>query len=104
MQRPETIKVNVSEPSVTVSLASEMSDRSYPIYIDKDLLSNAQLLGSLLGERSVCLVTNDTLSDLYLDRVRAALGAERNVSVVILPDGEQYKTLAAYDQVLTAAL
>ena len=96
--------MNVSEPSVTVSLASEMSDRSYPIYIDKDLLSNAQLLGSLLGERSVCLVTNDTLSDLYLDRVRAALGAERNVSVVILPDGEQYKTLAAYDQVLTAAL
>ena len=104
MQRPETIKVNVSESSVTVSLASGKVDRSYPIYIDKDLLSNAQLLGSLLGERSVCLVTNDTLSELYLDRVRAALGADRNVSVVILPDGEQYKTLTAYDQVLTAAL
>ena len=96
--------MNVSEPSVTVSLGSEKVDRSYPIYIDKDLLSNAQLLGSLLGERSVCLVTNDTLSELYLDRVRAALGADRKVSVVILPDGEQYKTLTAYDQVLTAAL
>ena len=77
--------MNVSEPSVTVSLASEKADRSYPIYIDKDLLANAQLLGSLLGERSVCLVTNDTLSELYLDRVRAVLGADRKVSVVLLP-------------------
>ena len=104
MPRLETINVNTIDPAVNVTLGPESRDRSYPIYIGADLLSQHELLAGLLEGRSVCLVTNDIVSKLYLDLVREALGAQRKVTVVILPDGEQYKTIAAYEQVLSAAL
>ncbi len=44
------------------------------------------------------LVTNETLAPLYLDKVRGVLEqAGVNVDSVILPDGEQYKSLAVLD-------
>ncbi len=92
------------DPAVNVCLTSESIDRSYPIFIDGGLLSDRELLDDLLQGRSVCLVTNDTLSELYLSQVLAALGADRKVTVVTLPDGEQFKTMMAIEQVLTAAL
>jgi 3-dehydroquinate synthase len=50
-------------------------------------------------------VTNQTLAPLYLDAVHNAL-KNRGIRVdqVILPDGEQFKTLAVMDQVFTALL
>lgn len=51
------------------------------------------------------LVTNETLAPLYLDTVRSVLEqAGVNVDSVILPDGEQYKSLAVMDTVFTALL
>ncbi|MFP1453282.1 hypothetical protein ACLB1N_27255 [Escherichia coli] len=51
------------------------------------------------------LVTNETLAPLYLDKVRGVLEqAGVNVDSVILPDGEQYKSLAVLDTVFTALL
>ncbi len=56
------------------------------------------------GEQ-VMLVTNETLAPLYLDKVRGVLEqAGVNVDSVILPDGEQYKSLAVLDTVFTALL
>ena len=47
------------------------------------------------------LVTNETLAPLYLDKVRGVLEqAGVNVDSVILPDGEQYKSLAVLDTCL----
>lgn len=47
------------------------------------------------------VVTNQTLAPLYLDQLTALLTAAGvKVDQVILPDGEQYKTLAVMDQVL----
>lgn len=49
------------------------------------------------------LVTNETLAPLYLDRVRHLLEqAGVKVDSVILPDGEQYKSLTVLDTVFTA--
>ena len=51
------------------------------------------------------LVTNETLAPLYLDRVRHLLEqAGVKVDSVILPDGEQYKSLTVLDTVFTALL
>ncbi|VEA30867.1 3-dehydroquinate synthase [Salmonella enterica subsp. enterica] len=51
------------------------------------------------------LVTNETLAPLYLDKVRGVLErAGVNVDSVILPDGEQYKSLTVLDTVFTALL
>ena len=45
------------------------------------------------------MVSNDTVAPLYLDRVRAALGERQLITEVILPDGEQYKTLDTLSQI-----
>jgi 3-dehydroquinate synthase len=49
------------------------------------------------------IVTNETVGPLYLERVRTALDGYR-VAEVVLPDGEQYKTLQVLDHIYTALL
>ena len=49
------------------------------------------------------IVTNETVGPLYLERVEAAL-TDYQIGRVVLPDGEQYKTLAVLDQIFTALL
>lgn len=51
------------------------------------------------------LVTNQTLAPIYLEPVRRVLeSAGVNVDQVILPDGEQYKSLTVLNDVFTALL
>ena len=49
------------------------------------------------------IVTNETVGPLYLAQVKAALGGFR-VAEVVLPDGEQYKTLDVLNRIYTALL
>ncbi|MEL0152110.1 MAG: 3-dehydroquinate synthase [Halieaceae bacterium] len=96
--------MKTTDPAVNVCLNSESIDRSDPIFIESGLLSDRRLLDQLLSDRSVCLVTNTTVSELYLNRVLVTLGADRKVTTVTLPDGESFKTISSFEQVLTAAL
>ena len=95
-------------PEVMVRLAAESSDRSYPIHIGQGLLAQGDLLRALVGDRNVCLVTNVTVAPLFQSTMLDALcdsgETSRKVTVVELPDGEQHKTLASYERVLSAAL
>ena len=95
-------------PEVTVRLAAEASDRSYPIHIGPGLLAQGHLLRALVGDRNVCLVTNETIAPLFQSFVLDALhdndAASRKVTIVELPDGEAHKTLESYERILTAAL
>lgn len=86
---------------ITVTLG----ERSYPITIAAGLFNDpAAFLPLKHGDRAM-LVTNETLAPLYLDAVRSVL-EQRGVRVdqVILPDGEQYKSLTVLDQVFCALL
>lgn len=74
------------------TLSVNLGERSYPIYIGTDLLSRADLLKPCIPGKQVLIVTNDTIAPLYLDRVKALLDGYELESI-ILPDGEQYKTL-----------
>ncbi len=74
------------------SLKVELGDRSYPIHIGAGLLARADLLQPHLRSEQVCIVTNETVAPLYLAQVENMLGKHK-VSTVILPDGEQHKTL-----------
>lgn len=86
---------------ITVTLG----ERSYPITIAAGLFNDPASFWPLKAGDQVMLVTNQTLAPLYLDAVRARLeGAGVLVDSVILPDGEQHKTLAVMDQVFTALL
>lgn len=85
------------------TLYVELGDRRYPIYIGPGLLDRPDLLRAHVPGRQVLVVSNTTVAPLYLDRVRAALAGLRHEAVV-LPDGEQYKTLETLDEIFTALL
>ncbi|WP_230353498.1 3-dehydroquinate synthase [Lelliottia sp. WAP21] len=86
---------------ITVTLG----ERSYPITIAAGLFNDpASFLPLKAGDQAM-LVTNETLAPLYLDCVRHLLEqAGVKVDSVILPDGEQYKSLTVLDTVFTALL
>ena len=86
------------------TLSVELGARSYPIYIEHGLLDNATLLRKHVRGRQVLVVSNETVAPLYLPRLRAALQDDLRLTEVILPDGEQYKTLATLEQIFDAAL
>jgi len=75
------------------TLHVELGERSYPVYIGRDLLADPQLLAQHIAGAQVVIVSNETVAPLYVERVRAALGQRQLITEVVLPDGEQYKTL-----------
>ncbi|HEC59539.1 hypothetical protein LCGC14_0966780 [marine sediment metagenome] len=85
------------------TLQVSLEDRSYPIYIGGDLLSQAALLTKHIKGKDVLIVTNTTVAPLYLQSVLTTLNNYRCESV-ILPDGEQYKTLEVLNDVFTKLL
>ncbi len=85
--------------TLTVALA----ERSYPIYIGSNLLTQADLLTRHIKSKQVVVVTNETIAPLYLKTVLAHL-SEYQVESVILSDGEQYKTLDSVNQIFTQLL
>jgi len=84
------------------TLHVELGDRRYPIHIGPGLLNQPELLRPHLSQQTL-IVTNTTVAPLYLDRVQTMLAGLRH-EAVILPDGEQYKTLDTLDTVFTALL
>ncbi len=85
------------------TLVVELGARSYPIYIGAGLLERAEPMAGHVAGRRVLVVTNETVAPLYLDRVTARLERFAPVAVV-LPDGEQYKTLADLNRIFDALL
>jgi 3-dehydroquinate synthase len=85
--------------TLTVSLGV----RSYPIYIGANLLGQSDILARHVTSGQVMIVTNDTVAPLYLDRV-AAQFQDKQLTTVVLPDGEEFKTIesamAVFDRLL----
>jgi 3-dehydroquinate synthase len=88
----------------------ELGDRAYPILIGSGLLAEiGPRLATLLGTGAAAIITNPTVGKLYLEMVEASLRqAGWRVTVVEIPDGEEYKNLASlaliYDRLLEAHL
>lgn len=75
-----------------------LGDRSYPIYIGSDLLKNKELISRHTPSSQLLVVTNETIAPLYLDTTLKALEGKKAESI-ILPDGEQYKTLETVNRI-----
>jgi len=88
------------------TLQVALGARSYPIYIGTDLLAQSDLLAQHIQNKEVCIVTNTTVSPLYLDSLLTLLSNDFQCETVVLPDGEQYKNLLElnqiFDQLLTS--
>lgn len=92
------------------TLNVNLGDRSYPIHIGEGILPRLGefLAGAGLGGK-IAVVSNPTVAKLYLEPVESAL-AKTGISVfpVLLPDGEEHKTLASlgkiYDRLIAERL
>ncbi len=87
-------------------LRVELGERSYDILAGAGLLEQA---GRLLQERGLAgkalVVTNTTVAPLYLEPlVESIKRAGFETATLILPDGEEYKTLAYVEKVYDAAV
>jgi 3-dehydroquinate synthase len=85
------------------TLTVELGERSYPILIEAGLLGKKNLIQPFLKTNKVVIVTNDVVKPLLLAPLLYALG-EVEHHVIVLPDGEQHKTLASFEKVLTQLL
>ena len=82
----------------------ELKERSYPIYIGENLLSDPTVYPLKKGDK-VMIVSNPTIAPLYLAQVTDTLTSIGcKVSSVLIPDGEQHKTLSSLDMIFTALL
>jgi len=85
------------------TLHVDLGDRSYPIYIGTGLLGRPELVTPHVRGSQVMIVSNETVAPLYLERTQQMFADFRSESV-ILPDGEQYKTLAVWQRIFDALL
>ena len=76
----------------------ELGDRSYPIYIGKDLLGNPALWRKHVRAKQVLLVTNPTVAALYGDAIRCAL-AGFQIEEHCIADGEEFKTFGQLEKI-----
>lgn len=75
------------------ALTVALSDRSYPIFIQENLLSHADILERSIRAKRLVIITNDVVAPLYLERLQTQLeNLGKQVSAIILPDGEVHKT------------
>lgn len=87
------------------TLKVELANRSYPIHIGKNLLSDASLILPYLKRKHVAIVTNTTVAPLYLDKLSQSLQAAGvTVITIILPDGEAYKNTATLNTIYDTLL
>jgi 3-dehydroquinate synthase len=81
----------------------DLGQRSYPIHVGSGLLADEHLLDDAVAAEQVMVVSTEVVAPLYLDTVRAGLPGRR-IETVILPDGEQYKTLGNFATIIDALI
>ena len=91
-------------PLPQLAIQVELGERSYPILIGTGLLSDASWCRHVAGER-VAIVTNTTVGPLYLTHVTKTLqAAGKQVTTIVLPDGEEEKNWAGLMLIFDALL
>jgi len=90
--------------NASTSVTVDLGKRSYPVHIGQGLLGRKDLILPAIAGSQVAIITNQTIAAIengdYLQRVQACFG-NRQVDVFAeLPDGEQYKSLASYQQII----
>ncbi|MEX2453059.1 MAG: 3-dehydroquinate synthase [Rhodospirillaceae bacterium] len=92
--------------SDTETLRVELGDRSYEILIGAGLIADAgRAIRDTVGARKCWIVSDDTVAPLYLEPLRAALGAAGlTAESIILPAGEATKSFASVERVVNAVL
>jgi 3-dehydroquinate synthase len=85
------------------TLTVDLGERSYPIYIDNNLLGQSELLKQHIPGNSALIVSNETVAPLYLEKTQSMLSGLKH-ETVILPDGEKFKNLEVLNKIYDSLL
>ncbi|MDR9825458.1 3-dehydroquinate synthase [Vibrio sp. FNV 38] len=83
----------------------ELGERSYPIAIGAGLFNDPAQLSFLSSKTSakqkVVVISNVTVAPLYADKILSLLEQQQcETALLTLPDGEQYKSLETFNQIM----
>ncbi|ESP94823.1 MULTISPECIES: 3-dehydroquinate synthase [Pseudoalteromonas] len=81
-----------------LELNVDLNERSYPIYIGENLLSDKGRLIEHVGQSRPVIISNETVAPLYLEVIESQLSDLSPLHFVI-PDGEQYKSLDWFEKI-----
>ena len=87
------------------TLQVALGDRSYPIHIGPNIISEIDLILPHLKRKQVAIITNTTVAPLYLQMLAQPLrNAGVSVLEIILPDGEVYKNSETLNKIYDTLL
>ena len=83
-----------------------LGERSYPITIGAGLLHDPALFSDAIhSSQQVVIISNEIVAPLYADSlIQTVTPLAKSVDLLVLPDGEQYKSLATFEQIMTFLL
>ncbi|MDB5989051.1 MAG: aroB [Herbaspirillum sp.] len=88
-----------------ITLQVDLGERSYPIVIGRNLLRDADLMAQHIAGKRLVVITNTVVAPLYLDTLVSTLQrAGKQVSSIVLPDGEEEKNWASLMLIFDALL
>jgi 3-dehydroquinate synthase len=104
-------RINIPEDAMTtqqispIALHVDLGDRSYPITIGQSLLSDDAMISRHVAGARAAIVTNTTVGPLYLEQlVRTLTDSGKQVTTIVLPDGEEEKNWASLMRIFDALL
>jgi len=87
----------------TINVA--LGDRSYPIHIGENLISQSDLFKPHVQGKSVFIITNNTIAPLYSKVLnKTLLPLAKSIQEIHLPDGESYKDWKTLQTIFDALL
>lgn len=84
-----------------------LGERSYPIEVQSGVLNSdpdSSHISKYIQSSVAVIVTNPTVSALYLDNLKKCIDPNIQVQVIEVPDGEQYKSFETFENVHTQLL
>lgn len=76
-----------------------LKNKKYPIYFSDSKIRLGQLLSKKFQSSKWVVVTNPTVNKLYGSKIRNELKNLGKISTVLIPDGEQFKTLQTVEKI-----
>ena len=80
-----------------------LGERSYPIFIGCSLRKSASSLVPYIKGDQVLVVSNETIAPIYLESLLENIDVPMR-DTLVLPDGEQYKTMDTLNTIFDALL
>ena len=86
--------MNANPTTARTQVSIHLGDRSYPIVIGSELLSDPSSYQRLPRANTALIVSNSTVAPLYAEQLKRALTVQfPRVLMVTLPDGEAHKEI-----------